>query len=71
MKSLGKETENFLSAIELVSRYDRTLRNMLETKRKGSVTYFSPRIQNETTNLAGRNIGKKLFLKWRNPNITQ
>lgn len=43
----------FLSIIELVSQDNVTLKKHIETHKKGSVTYFSPLIQNEIINIIG------------------
>jgi hypothetical protein len=61
MESWGKETGNFRSPVELISRYDKTPREHVENYKKGSVIYFSPRTQNEITNFVGiKNQGKTI-----------
>jgi hypothetical protein len=55
-----RDCGNFLSTTELISRYNRTPREHVENYKKGPVTYFAPRIQNEIINLAGRKIRKEI-----------
>lgn len=43
----------FLSVINLLSRYDTVLKDLLESKTKNSITYLSPKVQNEIIDLLG------------------
>lgn len=53
----------FLSIITLLSKYDPVLQNLLENKKKNSVTYLSPTIQNEIINILGNAVKKSVLKK--------
>lgn len=51
----------FLNLIEFVSHYNNTLKDRIEKHKKGSVSYFSPAIQNEIINLIGDKIRNQII----------
>lgn len=63
------ETENsknpgvFLSVIKLLSKFDPVLQNLLENKKKHSVTYLSPAVQTEVIEMLGNTIKQNIIKK--------
>jgi hypothetical protein len=53
----------FLPVINLLSKYDPVLQNLLENRTKKSVTYLSPNIQNEVINLLANSVQQELVNK--------
>lgn len=51
----------FLSIINLLSKYDLVLKNLLENKKKKSVTYLSPTIQNEIIGLLSKAVKNEII----------
>ena len=52
--------DNFLALVQLVGRYDTVMKDVL-AKRKGSVHYLSPTIQNELISLLGNGLRQHLM----------
>jgi hypothetical protein len=59
----SKNPGMFLSVINLPSKYDPVLRNLLENQTKKSVTYLSPNVQNEVINLLANSVQQELVNK--------
>lgn len=63
------ETENsknpgvFLSVIKLLSKYDPVLQNLLENKKKHSITYLSSTVQTEVIEMLGNTIKQNIIKK--------
>lgn len=55
----------FLDIIELLSKYDKTLKELISDHKKGAVNYLSPQIQNEFINLLGQKVRNEILSRIR------
>ncbi|KAF0721289.1 zinc finger MYM-type protein 1-like, partial [Aphis craccivora] len=55
----------FLDIIELLSKYDKTLEELISNYTKRSVNYLSPTIQNEFVNLLGKKVRNEILSRIR------
>lgn len=55
----------FLDIIELLSKYDKTLEELISNHKKRSVNYLSPIIQNEFVNLLGQKVRNEILSRIR------
>lgn len=62
----SKNPGAFISIIKLLSKYDPVLQNLLEQRKKKSVTYLSPSIQNEIIVILGNAIKQNIVTKIKN-----
>jgi len=55
----------FLDIVELLSKYDKTLEELISNHTKRSVNYLSPTIQNEFVNLLGKKVRNEILSRIR------